>query len=316
MHHSTQQILGARGPRNRVDPGMPYHFLVEPEYSAKGVVEDVATVFLTNRECAFQCLMCDLWKNTTETAVPVGAIPAQIDWALARLPLAKHIKLYNSGNFFDPQAVPAQDLPEIARRVSSFRTVIVENHPRLCSDRCDVFQQMCGTQLEVALGLETSHAATLATLNKQMTTDDFARACEMLLGFGIRIRAFVLLRPPGVSEEQGIEQAVESVRFAFRCGVDCCAVIPTRPGNGILDQLHREGRFHPPVLRSLEVVMEQTIEWRRGRVFADLWDIDRFSSCDRCLEARRDRLLRMNLTQRIPAAIHCCCSESATLSRP
>ncbi len=316
MLHSTQQILDARGPRNPVDPALPYHFLVEQEYSAGGMVEDVATVFLTNRECPFQCLMCDLWKNTTETTVPVGAIPAQIDWALAQLPNANHIKLYNSGNFFDPHAVPAQDLPEIARRVSSFRTVIVENHPRLCSDRCAVFQQMCGTQLEVALGLETSHPATLATLNKQMTTDDFARACEMLLGFGIRVRAFVLLRPPGVSEEQGIEQAVESVRFAFKCGVDCCAVIPTRPGNGILDRLYQEGLIYPPSLSSLEAVMEQTIEWRRGRVFADLWDVDRFSACDQCLEARRDRLQRMNLTQKIPAAIRCSCSENPLLSTP
>ena len=42
----------------------PYAFFVEEERSASGEVVPVATVFLTNRECPWRCLMCDLWKNT------------------------------------------------------------------------------------------------------------------------------------------------------------------------------------------------------------------------------------------------------------
>ena len=88
----TPEILAARGPRNAVDPRRPYAFLVEREFAACGRVEEVATIFLTNRECPFRCLMCDLWKNTTPERVPAGAIPEQIDYALSRLPPAQHIK--------------------------------------------------------------------------------------------------------------------------------------------------------------------------------------------------------------------------------
>ena len=35
-----------------------------------------------------------------------GDIPAQIAYALDQLPPARQIKLYNSGNFFDHQAIP------------------------------------------------------------------------------------------------------------------------------------------------------------------------------------------------------------------
>ncbi|MGV2337032.1 MAG UNVERIFIED_CONTAM: hypothetical protein LVR18_24070 [Planctomycetaceae bacterium] len=87
------------------------------------------------------------------------AIPAQLDLALSQLPPALHVKLYNSSNFFDRNAIPREDWPAIAQRVRGFETVIVENHPRLVSDRCGEFQQLCETQLEVALGLETSHCA-------------------------------------------------------------------------------------------------------------------------------------------------------------
>ena len=207
MRFNTADILAARGPRNAVNVFRPYHFLVENEFSRHRCVESVATIFLTNRECPFHCLMCDLWKNTTEQATSEGAIPEQIDFALQQLPVTQHVKLYNSGNFFDPKAIPRADWPRIAERVRHFDTVIVENHPSLCNDRCGEFQQLCETQLEVALGLETSHPQTLARLNKQMTVEDFAHACESLLKQSILIRAFVLLKPPETSEEQGIERA-------------------------------------------------------------------------------------------------------------
>lgn len=308
------QVRTARGPKNAVDPFRPYHMLVEQEYSADGRLEDVATVFLTNRECPYRCLMCDLWKNTTDQRVPIGAIPEQIRYALAELPSASHLKLYNSGNFFDAQAIPIADLPEIAALVASFRTVIVECHPKLCRDRCGQFQQLCGTQLEVAMGLETSHEATLQQLNKQMTTDDFAMACEKLLDDGIRVRAFVLLRPPGVSEEQGVEQALESTRFAFDCGVSCCAIIPTRAGNGIMEQLLADGLFQSPTLTSLERVLEETLSWQRGRVFADLWDVRQFSGCGQCVDRRIERLQQMNFTQRIATSVECeRCSDGVAL---
>lgn len=299
LKSETAKIIAARGPRNVVNVFRPYHFLIENEFSRHHYVESVATIFLTNRECPFHCLMCDLWKNTTEQDTPVGAIPEQIDFALQQLPVAQHIKLYNSGNFFDLKAIPRADWPGIAERVRHFATVIVENHPSLCNARCGEFQQLCETQLEVALGLETSHPQTLARLNKQMTVEDFARACESLLRQSIMIRAFVLLKPPETSEEQGIERAIDSVRFAFDCGVDCCAVIPVRTGNGIMEKLASAGLFSPPRLSSLEIVLRETLSWKRGRVFADLWDAAQFADFPETAALQISRLEQMNLTQSV-----------------
>lgn len=297
MQTTTQQILSLRGPRNLLDPARPWHFLSEPEFSRHGRVEAVNTVFLTNRECPFHCLMCDLWQNTLTQSLPPGLIPGQIDFALRQLPPAPHIKLYNSGNFFDPAAVPHRDLPAVAQRVQHLDTVIVENHPRLCTDQCDRFQQLCGTQLEIAIGLETAHEPTLARLNKQMTLADFAAACQLLLKHQILIRTFILLKLPWSSEQEGIEQALQSVRFAFDCGVSCCSVIPVRAGNGMLDQLQSAGQFAPPRLSSLEWVLREALSWQRGRVFADLWDAARFADAPDKAEQQLQRLLDMNLRQ-------------------
>ena len=68
-----------------VDPRRPYAFLCERERTAGGEIEEVATIFLTNRECPWRCLMCDLWRNTTNETVPAGAIAEQIEAVATRM---------------------------------------------------------------------------------------------------------------------------------------------------------------------------------------------------------------------------------------
>lgn len=307
-HWLTAEWIAAQRPgKNVVDPWKPYAFLAEPERGTDGRIDEVATIFLTNRECPFRCLMCDLWKNTTDKTVPPGAIPAQIQYALDRLPPARHIKLYNSGNFFDSKAIPVSDWPAIAKLVAPFRSVVVECHPNLVDERCLEFRDMIQPQLQVAMGLETVHEVVLARMNKSMILADFDRSVRFLSENKIPVRAFILLRPPFLSEAEGIEWAKRSLAHAFDAGVECCAVIPTRTGNGALEKLKEQGLFESPRIGSLEEVVAYGIGLGQGRVFADLWDIERFYSCPECGPDRRERLIRMNHEQIIPAEINCHC---------
>lgn len=302
-------ILSKRGRKNSVDPEKPYAFLVEKERTSSGTIEDVAVIFLTNRECPFHCLMCDLWKNTTDKPVPRGVIPRQIEWALDRLPRTKHIKLYNSGSFFDPGAIPVDDYQEIASLLNGFETVIVESHPRWINEKCLTFRDMLRSRLQVAIGLETSDTDLLARLNKKMTADDFRRSVLFLSGNGISTRAFILLRPPFLSEQEGIIWAQRSLDFAFSCGVECCIIIPVRAGNGAMEELALQGSFTPPVISSLEQVLEYGIRLNAGRVFADLWDLHFFSSCNLCIDSRINRLQEMNMNQILIPVIKCSCKS-------
>ena len=304
------EILAARPAKNRVDPRVPWAFLAEDERPAVGHVVKVATIFLTNRECPFRCLMCDLWKNTTDEVVPAGAIAEQIDHALARLPTCQQVKLYNSGNFFDPLAIAREEYPAIAARTRCFENVIVENHPRLCGDDCLRFRDLLGAPLEIALGLETIHPVLLPALNKRMSLADFDRATAFLREHDIAVRAFVLLGLPLVREEEAIRWTIRSMEHAFAAGVGCCSIIPTRAGNGIMDRLAAEGRFTPPRLHSLETVLDMGILLGQGRVFVDLWDAERLAACPRCGPRRIERLRRMNLSQEVLPSIVCECERA------
>ncbi len=300
-------IVSNRGNKNPVDPKKPYHWLVEKERTLSGEIEDTGIIFLTNMECPFHCLMCDLWKNTTDEPTEPGIIPQQIEWALEQMPQVNHLKLYNNGSFFDTRAVPPEDYKRIAFALRGFKTIIVESHPKFVGESILNFRNMLQPELQVAIGLETAHQEVLKKLNKQMTMEDFGKSVSYLKVNGILSRAFILLRPPFLSESEGIDWAERSVDFAFETGVECCVIIPVRSGNGAMNLLLANGSFSLPDIQSLETVLEYGIKLNKGRVFADIWDLEVFSKCTKCLDQRAERLRTMNLTQKIVKMIHCSC---------
>jgi uncharacterized Fe-S cluster-containing MiaB family protein len=142
-------------------------------------------------------------------------------------------------------------------------------------------------------------------LNKKFDLDHFSRASDFLHKEGIAMRAFVLVKPPFLDDEEGIEWAVKSAAFAFSCGAAVVSLIPTRGGNGAMERLQDAGDFAPPRLATLERALELALNLRAGRVFADTWDLGVFSNCSACLAKRQQRLHAMNLSQTILPRIDC-----------
>ena len=308
----SRWIIGQRGPKNPLDPHRPYAWLLEKERAADGSLVDGLTIFLTNKECPWRCLMCDLWQNTLDETVPAGAISGQIDFALGQaerecsdLTELQQIKLYNAGSFFDAQAIPEAEEAVISTLLAKFSRVIVESHPALIGDRCLRFRDRLNGQLEIALGLETVHPEALVKLNKRVSLEQFRDAADFITRHEIALRTFVLLQPPFIPVDESVEWARRSIDFSQDCGATVTALIPTRTGNGAMDRLAAVGQFIEPTLVQLEDTMDYGVGQARGRVFADLWDLERFSSCTACFPQRRDRLAKQNDTQQIPARITC-----------
>jgi len=311
------EIVAARGARSPLDPAKPYAYFVERECARTGAVEDVAAVFLTNRECPFRCVFCDLWQKTLPSRVADGLVAGQVEWALANLPETPHVKLYNAGSFFDAEAIPSVDLPRIAELLAGKRSVIVECHPRFVDDRCIAFAKaLAPVQLEVAIGLETVDPEVLPRIKPSMSLGDFERSVRLLADNGIGLRAFILLGPPGHVGSERVEWAKRSIDYAFSLGVECCVVIPVRSGNGIVDAFEQQGLYSKTNLAELQSVLDYGIRAGCGRVFADLWDVEEFAGCSRCGAARIAALEQSNYTQRPSARIDCSCicAEDANLA--
>lgn len=307
----SRWVLAAREARGALpSPWAPAAVFVEPERAADGALADTATVLLVNRECPWRCVYCDLWKQTLPGPAPAGALTAQVELALRHPACARatQIKLYNAGSFFDAGAVPPREWPDIARRLRRFARVIVECHPSLIGPRVLAFRDaLAPARLEVALGLEIAHPEILERLNKRMTLETYAAACARLTAEGIAIRAFVMVQPPFLPPAQAVDWAARSVAFAVEQDAAVVCLIPTRLTPGPLQRLAEQGAFTPPTLATLEAAWAASLPAARGqRVFADTWDLQRFSRCPECYARRAARLQRMNWEQRLEPRAPAC----------
>ena len=225
--------------------------------------------------------------------------PRATSCARAGSPPSRGIKLYNAGSFFDPRAVPGGRLRRDrrgARRVST--RVIVESHPALVGPRVDrllaaldrASRAARRPALEVAMGLETAHPDALDRLNKRMTLDGLrARGRRALGSAASRCACSCSISPPFVPADEQDEWLLRSVDVAFACGASVVSLDPDAAG-----QRHHGGaggrgrRSRAPTLDDLERSLRRSRLGRaaRGRVFADLWDLERFADC-RALPAPR-----------------------------
>jgi uncharacterized Fe-S cluster-containing MiaB family protein len=253
------------------------------------------------------------------------------------------MKLYNAGSFFDPRAVPESDYDDIAVQLAGLERVIVESHPALIGARVDRFlgalarqcaragrgeasrsevarSEVAGSEaasprLEVAMGLETAHPVALERLHKRITLERFAHAAADLRRRDVALRVFLLISPPFIPAEEQDAWLLRSIDFAFDCGASVVSLVPTRPGNGAMEALQDEGQFRIPALDDIERSFAAAIAHVRvshvagererdgGRVFLDLWDLQRFADHPDAGEsdfvARRERLRLMNVEQRV-----------------
>jgi hypothetical protein len=185
-----------------------------------------------------------------------------------------------------------------------FDRVIVESHPRFIQRRCLEFAEGLTGELEVAVGLETADPDVLARLNKRMTLDMVAEAAATLRTAGIGLRFFLLVPPPFVATEDAISSTQRSVTYAAGLGANHVSLIPTRTESIRTDAV-RPRELASPTLSLVEDVLDACYDPTGVVLSVDLWDINRLVSCDRCGQARVERLQAINRTGHHTARITC-----------
>jgi archaeosine synthase beta-subunit len=305
---------------------------LEEERTAQGLVRSL-TVFLAGAECPYTCSFCDLWRHTSEGPTPPGALPAQLDSALASLGRqageVRQIKLYNASNFFDPRAVPDADREAILERVAGFERIVVESHPRLLGERAAWWARRLGARLEVAIGLETAHPRALARLGKGVEPADYDRAARRLRELGAGLRCFVLVGVPHVADQAQVEWTRRTVARAAELGAAVASLIPVRGGNGELERLRDLGEWRPPTLALVEDCLDAALSAPLVRppvarapdparpraetlVQVDPWDLEPLADCAACAGSRLERLRAINRDGALRPRVACpACGEAA-----
>ncbi|RQW81289.1 MAG: TIGR01210 family radical SAM protein [Methanothrix sp.] len=215
------------------------------------------TMILRTVGCRWnRCTMC----GYAGEGAPASAedLVAQFENAMQRSsPEVGVVKIYTSGSFLDPQEMPVAARDEILRRLEAagIRRLVIETRPEYVTDE-RVEACLSHLQTEFAVGLETSNDLIREhVIRKGFSFQDFVDASEAVHRQGGRVKAYLLLKPPLLSEGEAMRDAVASARAAREHAEILSLNLCNVQRNTVVERMWERGQFRPPWLWSaLEIL--------------------------------------------------------------
>jgi archaeosine synthase beta-subunit len=204
------------------------------------------------------CSMCGYAKDTLGRSATPDELSEQLDRARARYRGEPYVKVYTSGSFLDDREVdPASRGAIVGAFSGTARRFLFETLPEFATpDALRPLRDAFEGELEVALGLETTDPTVLAKyVHKNAPPGDYLAAGDRVRALGLRAKAYLLLKPPYLTEGESVEDVVRSVADAAP-HFDALSVNPVHIQNGtVVEWLYHRGRYRPPWLWSVVDVL-------------------------------------------------------------
>jgi hypothetical protein len=134
--------------------------------------------------------------------------------ALARRP---HIKLYNSGSFFDPRAIPWPTIRR-SRHCWTLRARHRREPSRADRRELSALPGLIAGRLEVAMGLETVHPTSSSPAQQAHDPRTIRRGGRAIESSAIDLRVFILVNRRFCPKPKPYTGPQRSLDFAFQCG--------------------------------------------------------------------------------------------------
>jgi len=254
-----EKVVSRRRVGKPLDPRKYIGCWTERDLLGKEIV-DALVIILRTRGCRWAwesgCSMCGYVSDCSPN-VKEEDILFQFDTALQKFMKQKIAKIFTSGNFFDPMEVTPgareRILEESGRR---FEKVIVETRPEFVKEELIEEGLRYCKEFEVAIGLETANDSVLdKSINKGFHFADFVNAAKIVKDSGAFLKTYLLIKPPFLTEKEGIEDAVESARKVDEY-TDTISFNPVNvQRHTLVELLWKRGEYRPPWLWSIAEVL-------------------------------------------------------------
>ena len=209
------------------------------------------------------CTFCGYIADAAEE-VGEDDLAHQFATALKRYNKEPVFKIYTSGSFMDDEEVPPTFQERVLKELSSIgvRRVLFETLPRFATEEkvrgaMSMFKGDAG--IEFALGLESATPEVLKTcVNKPGTVKDFEEASRRIRSLGGKVRIYIAIKPPLLTEKEALEDAVASAEAAAGWA-DIISFNPINIQRGTLvERLARRDEYRPPWLWTVMEVLRRT----------------------------------------------------------
>ena len=271
-HNKVMRELRDEKGSKDYDPREPTRVWLDEDNTPDGVYDSL-TIILNTGGCRWAraggCTMCGYVAESVEGgSVGHDALMDQIEACLDHESEEADaesglVKIYTSGSFLDEREVPAETRAAIADTFADRERIVVESLPDFVeAERVSDFTDV-GLETDVAVGLETAtDRVRHDCVNKYFDFADFEDAAAEARSVGAGVKAYLLMKPPFLSESEAVDDMKRSVE---KCAaVEGCHTVSMNPTNvqryTMVDQLHFRGGYRPPWLWSVAEVLEDTAD--------------------------------------------------------
>ncbi len=216
------------------------------------------------------CTMCSYLLDGDERSPTTDEMLQQFDAAHSELadktaPLS--VKIYTSGSFFDTTEIPADVRTKILTRIAEderIQEVVIESRPEYVTPELmrETRDILGSRRIELGIGLESSNDAVRSIcINKGFNLSTFKDSVAIAKEYNIGVRAYVLLKPPFLTERDALLDAIKTIEVAAKLGVSTVSMNPINIQKyTLVERLWRKEQYSPPWL------------WTVLSVLRDAWD--------------------------------------------
>ena len=226
------------------------------------------TLILKSGGCGWnRCLMCGYrhFRYPRDEASLPDRIRGQLGWVAERFQGTDYgiVKIFTSGSFLDPGEVPPESRREILHAFRG-REVIVETRPEFVTGErvreCleDLDPGSGHLSFTLAIGLETSDDQIREKcIVKGFSFADFVDASRTARRAGAGVKAYLLQKPPYLTEGEALDDVVRSIRETAP-HADAISLNPCTVQKGTeVERLWRSRAYRPPYLWSVILALSR-----------------------------------------------------------
>jgi len=268
VHHlvkAPENTPGSVRKRESWDASEPATVYKTPEILPDGTHCTAATVIFRTRGCVWWwksgCTFCGYFNDVRDD-VTADDLFAQWDEAKRRLDDfegCSMIKVYTSGTFFEDRENPPEWQEAILRETHERGLdLVIEAQAQMCTPEKIAWVAERHPGCTVAIGLEAYDDTVLRFhVNKGFSTKQWHRSIDMLRENGLRVKTYLLFKPPFMSEGDALQHTSKWISQVAPLSDDVSVNPMNIQKRTIVERLFRNREYRPPWLWSLVEMLEQ-----------------------------------------------------------
>ena len=226
----------------------------------RGKPEETAVVIFRTRGCAWydftSCSMCGYF-NDVNTLVGTENLMKQIDSLGDFLDGQKILKVFTSGSFLDRREIPEEAVIYFLKTIGGkVEKLLIESRTEFITGKTLDLISKSGISARIAVGVESTDDTIIReSVNKGTNFRKFVDAAKKVRETGMEFRSYLLLKPPFLSEELSVRDAIKSATDCAPYSTDISVNPMNIQRNTLVESLSKKGRYTPPWLWSVARVL-------------------------------------------------------------